>query len=61
VGDTKVDEYCQREKIPILMRVPMDRNIAIAYSKGIPMIEVKPEYKKKFIKLYEKIEQLTSG
>ncbi|TET43150.1 (4Fe-4S)-binding protein [Candidatus Aerophobetes bacterium] len=61
VGDTKVDEYCQREKIPILMRIPMDRNIAIAYSKGITMIEVKPEYKKKFIELYEKIEQLTSG
>jgi len=61
VGDTKVDEYCQREKISILMRIPMDRNIAMAYSKGIPMIEVKPEYKKEFIKLYEKIEQLTSG
>jgi len=61
VGDKKVDEYCQREKISILMRIPMDRNIAMAYSKGIPMIEVKPEYKIEFIKLYEKIEQLTSG
>jgi len=61
VGDTKVDEYCQREKISILMRIPMDRDIAIAYSKGIPMIEVKPESKKEFIKVYEKIEQLTSG
>ena len=61
VGDTKVDEYCQREKISILMRIPMDRDIAIAYSKGIPMIEVKPESKKEFIKVYEKIEQSTSG
>ena len=61
VGDTKVDEYCQREKISILMRIPMDRDIAIAYSKGIPMIEIKPESKKEFIKVYDKIEQLTSG
>ncbi len=61
VGDKKVDQYCKDEKIPILMRIPMDRNIAMAYSKGIPIIEVKPEYKGDFIKLYEKIEQLTPG
>jgi MinD superfamily P-loop ATPase len=61
VGDNKVDEYCRGEKIPILMRIPMDRDIAIAYSKGIPIIEAKPAYKKEFLKLYQKIEQLTSG
>lgn len=61
VGDKKTDEYCQREKIPILMRIPMDRDIAIAYSQGIPMIEVKPEYKKEFLNLYKKMEELTGG
>ena len=61
VGDKKVDEYCKDEKIPILMRIPMDRDIAMAYSQGIPIIEVKPEYKGDFIKLYEKIEGLTGG
>jgi len=61
VGDKKTDEYCEREEIPILMRIPMDRDIAIAYSQGIPMIEAKPEYKKKFLNLYKKIEELTGG
>ncbi len=61
VGDKKTDEYCQREKIPILMRIPMDRDIAMAYSQGIPMIEVKPEYKKEFLNLYKKMEELTGG
>ena len=61
VGDKKVDQYCKDEKIPILMRIPMDRDIAMAYSKGIPIIEVKPEYKKDFIKLYSRIEGLTPG
>jgi MinD superfamily P-loop ATPase len=59
VGDKKVDEYCKDEKIPILMRIPMDRDIAMAYSKGIPIIEVKPAYKKDFLKLYRQIEDLT--
>jgi len=61
VGDKKVDEYCKDEKIPILMRIPMDRDIAMAYSKGIPIIEVKPAYKKDFLKLYKNIKQLTRG
>ncbi len=61
VGDKKVDEYCKDEKIPILMRIPMDRDIAMAYSKGIPIIEAKPAYKKEFLKLYQKIKQLTGG
>jgi len=55
VGDKKTDEYCEKEKIPILMRISMDRDIAIAYSQGIPMIKAKPEYKKKFLNLYKKI------
>jgi len=61
VGDKKTDEYCEKEKIPILMRIPMDRDIAIAYSQGIPMIKAKPEYKKKFLNLHKKIEELTGS
>ncbi len=61
VGDKKVDQYCKDEKISILMRIPMDRDIAMAYSKGISIIEVKPAYKKDFLKLYKKIKQLTGG
>ena len=61
VGDKKVDQYCKDEKIPILMRIPMDRDIAIAYSKGIPIIEAKPAYKKDFLRLYQKMEELTGG
>jgi len=59
LGDKKTDQYCEREKIPILMRIPMDRDIAIAYSQGIPMIEAKPEYKKEFLNLYKKMKELT--
>lgn len=58
VGDRKVDEYCQKEEIPILMRIPLDKNIAVAYSKGIPIIEVEPRYKKEFLHLYHQIKKL---
>ncbi len=58
VGDKKVDEYCRKEKISVLMRIPMDEEIAKAYSRGIPVIQAKPEYKDKFVTLYKKVKQL---
>jgi len=56
VGDRGVDEYCAAEGIPILMRIPLDRRIAEAYSEGIPLIEALPEYRQRFLDLYAAIE-----
>jgi len=58
VGDKKVEKYCKKERIPILMRIPMDREIAISYSNGIPIVEGKPDYKEKFKKLYKEIKTM---
>jgi MinD superfamily P-loop ATPase len=55
VGDTGVDEYCTTEGIPILMRIPLDRRIAEAYSRGIPLVEALPEYHDQFRRLFLKI------
>jgi len=57
IGDKKVEEYCQKEKIPVLMRIPFKKEIAIAYSKGEPMIKVLPEYKKDFQNFFNKIKK----
>lgn len=57
VGDKGVDEYCAAEDIPILMRIPLDRRIAEAYSEGVPLVETLPEYKARFRELYQCIER----
>ncbi len=57
IGDTGVDEYCAAERIPILMRIPLERRIAEAYSEGIPLVEALPQYREKFVALYERIRQ----
>lgn len=59
VGDDGVGDYCEKEAIPILMRIPMDKKIAVAYSKGIPLIEIDAAYKDKFRELYRKIVDLS--
>jgi MinD superfamily P-loop ATPase len=57
VGDRGVEDYCAAENIPILMRIPLDRRIAEAYSEGISMVETLPEYREQFVELYRRIEQ----
>jgi len=56
VGDKEVDKYLKQENIPILMRIPMDREIAEKYSEGKTFVESKPEYKKEFQNLLKRIE-----
>ena len=56
VGDKKVHNYCEKENIPILMTIPMDRDIAVAYSKGKTVVETQPAYKQKFLELFKKVE-----
>jgi len=61
VGDTGVDEYCTAEGIPILMRIPLDRRIAVAYSKGTPLVEALPEYRDQLCQLFASIKQEASA
>ncbi|MDI6840607.1 MAG: ATP-binding protein [bacterium] len=59
IGDKKVDRYCRRERIPILMHIPFSREIAIAYSNGIPFINWKKDWNPKFQALYLRIQKLS--
>ena len=46
VGDNDVKEYCQREKIDVILEIPDDRKIAEAYSRGEMIISAMPAYQK---------------
>jgi MinD superfamily P-loop ATPase len=58
IGDSRVEEYCYQEGIPVLMTIPFDREIAAAYSEGIPITEAKPFYRDKFAGLFSQAEEL---
>jgi MinD superfamily P-loop ATPase len=58
IGDRKVWDYCESKHIPFLMEIPMDREIAESYSKGIPIVFQKPSYVQKFQNLFEKMEEV---
>jgi MinD superfamily P-loop ATPase len=54
LGNNKTEGYCGQENIPILMKIPFKKEIAMAYSKGEPIVKVFPEYKKEFAILPQK-------
>ena len=55
-GDAGVEQYCMNEGIPILLRIPLDMDIARLYSKGIPLIEGIPAWRQSFEGLFNGIQ-----
>jgi MinD superfamily P-loop ATPase len=55
IGDLGVEGYCRAEGLPILMRIPLDRRIAVAYSNGVPLVAALPGYREELVALYGRI------
>lgn len=53
MGDEAVFDYCDNESIDVLLRIPDDRRIAEAYSRGQLAVEALPEYTAAFKSLLE--------
>jgi MinD superfamily P-loop ATPase len=56
VGDSQVEEYCQKTGIPILMRIPLAREIGAGIAEGKTLVEILPEYEARFQEMYDWIE-----
>jgi len=55
IGNADTEHYCSAENIPVLMRIPDDRRIAEAYSRGEMIVDTLPEIKSKFTDLLGKL------
>ncbi|MBN1794004.1 MAG: ATP-binding protein [Candidatus Omnitrophica bacterium] len=55
LGNQATEAYCKKEEIPILMRIPFQKQIASAYSRGELLIDLFPGYRQRFHRLFEDI------
>jgi MinD superfamily P-loop ATPase len=55
IGDDGVERYARDNGIPVLMRIPFDREIAERYSRGLIAVDGSGEYAEKFRGLYDAI------
>ena len=58
IGDDRVKSFAEENNIPVLMEIPFDRKIAEIYSKGELLVDKMPEWKDRFISLYERIGEM---
>jgi len=61
IGGEEVEKYCHREGIPILLRIPLDRSIAMLYSQGIPLIKGIPRWRGEFLRLFQDIKGIIAA
>ncbi|MEJ2280187.1 MAG: hypothetical protein P8Y70_20935, partial [Candidatus Lokiarchaeota archaeon] len=50
-----IEDYCSETDTPVLLKLPFDRRLAEAYSRGEPAVKLFPDLKNRFNELYEKI------
>ncbi len=60
-GDnSNITEFCRREDIPVLLTIPLDREIADLYSRGITLAAGITDWQVKFLSLYDNIREIVN-
>jgi MinD superfamily P-loop ATPase len=60
LGNSDVDEYCQEIGLPILMHIPLEREIGQGIAQGKSLLEIHPEYEDVFQELHTEIANLVA-
>jgi len=61
IGDSRVSDYCNFEKIPVFLEIPNDRRVAECYSRGQTIVDGLPEMSFLFEDLFGAISEHLSG
>lgn len=60
IGDGRVEQFCEGNQVPILLRIPYDRDIAALCARGIPFAREDPGWAKKFGELFRAVQEEVS-
>ena len=61
IGDDRVEEFCRREGIPLLLRVPFQREIAEGMARGRTLLGLRPEMEDDLRDLLQKIRRAVAA
>ena len=59
-GESEVEKYCEKEDLPVLLKIPLDMGIARLYSRGVTLTEGRPEWRQGFVTLFDRIAEMAS-
>ncbi len=55
IGDSRMDEFLIQNHLPVMLRIPFDKLLAVALAEGRTLIDLYPEYRQHFQTLYQQI------
>jgi len=55
IGNSDVEGYCREVGLPVLLRIPLEREIGEGLAQGKTLLEIHPEYEVTFRNLYTQI------
>ncbi|MGM0689407.1 MAG: P-loop NTPase [Bacillota bacterium] len=58
IGDGGVEEYCRKNTLPVLQKIPWDKNLARLYARGEPVVLHLPAWRILFRDLFDRIIEL---
>ena len=58
IGNNDVDKLGKEEEIPILLRIPMEREIASALSTGKTLVSAFPKFQAAFKNMFQEINEI---
>jgi MinD superfamily P-loop ATPase len=58
IGDAGVDRFCDEAGLPVLMRIPLEREVGEAIAQGKPLIAIRPGYGDRLRDLYRRAQGL---
>ncbi len=61
IGDAEVEEFCHQENLPVLLKIPFDRQIGEGISQRITLVEIYPEYLDELQTVFEYIQILVTA
>lgn len=56
-GDEMIERYCRQESIPVLLKIPFERDFAACYAQGRLIVEEFPQWRLRFRNLWREIEK----
>lgn len=61
VGNAPIEQVCAKQGVPVLMRIPLQRNFGAGIAQGQPLTEIDPAYKTRFAELLTRIKLEIGG
>jgi MinD superfamily P-loop ATPase len=57
-SNANTEQFCLKENVPVLLKIPLDTEIARLYSRGVTLAAGMPAWQERFLTLFERIREI---